>query len=70
MALTLNLATPIKYIKGIGEARAEAFYKLGVETVADLLSFYPRGYEERGRIVSIWDALDGELPVRQRNRPA
>ena len=61
MALTLNLATPIKYIKGIGEARAEAFYKLGVETVADLLSFYPRSYEERGRIVSIWDALDGEL---------
>lgn len=61
MALTLNLATPVKYIKGIGEARAEAFYRLGVETVADLLSFYPRSYEERGKIVSVSDALDGEL---------
>lgn len=61
MALTLKPSTPIKYIKGIGEARAEAFNRLGVETVSDLLSFYPRSYEERGKIVSISDALDGEL---------
>ncbi len=61
MALTLNLATPIKFIKGIGESRAAAFNKLGVETVSDLLSFYPRSYEERGKVVRISDALDGEL---------
>lgn len=61
MALMLNLDTPIKFIKGIGEARAEAFNKLGVENVSDLLTFYPRSYEERGKTVSISDALDGEL---------
>ncbi|MBR2900962.1 MAG: ATP-dependent DNA helicase RecG [Clostridia bacterium] len=61
MAVRLGLETPIKYIKGIGEAKSNAFARLGVETVYDLLSFYPRGYEERGKTVSISDAFDGEL---------
>lgn len=61
MAVRLGLDTPIKYVKGIGEAKGNAFARLGVETVSDLLSFYPRGYEERGKTVSVSDAFDGEL---------
>ncbi len=61
MAVRLNEQTPIMYIKGIGEARAAAFSRLGVETAGDLLMFYPRRYEERGKIISVKDALDGEL---------
>ncbi len=61
MAVRLTLDTSVKYIKGIGEARAAAFSRLGVETVGDLLEFYPRGYEERGRIVPVADTLNGEL---------
>ena len=61
MAVKLTLTTPVKYIKGIGEARASAFERLGVNTVADLLSFYPRAYEERGRVLEIQSAMDGEL---------
>ena len=61
MAERLNLKTPITYIKGIGEARAAAFSRLGVETVGDLLAFYPKRYEERGHVVFVKDALDGEL---------
>ncbi len=61
MAVRLTESTPIKYIKGIGEARGAAFSRLGVETAGDLLAFYPRTYEERGKVVSVADALDGEL---------
>ncbi len=61
MAVRLTLDTSVKYIKGIGDARAAAFSRLGVETVRELLEFYPRGYEERGRIVQIADTLNGEL---------
>ncbi|MBO5869175.1 MAG: ATP-dependent DNA helicase RecG [Clostridia bacterium] len=61
MAARLTESTPIQYIKGIGEARAAAFARLGVETAGDLLAFYPRAYEERGKVVSVASALDGEL---------
>ncbi len=34
----------IRFLKGVGEKRAELFYKLGVVSVGDLLNFYPRRY--------------------------
>ena len=61
MALKLTVNTPIKYIKGIGEARGDAFVRLGVENASDLLAFYPRAYEERGNVRRISDTIDGEL---------
>ncbi len=61
MPRKIELNTPIEFIKGIGEARAAAFKKLGVETAYDLLSFYPRTYEERGKISLISETFDGEL---------
>ena len=35
--------TDIRYIKGIGEQRAKALGKLGIATLKDLISYYPRG---------------------------
>ncbi|MHC4569988.1 MAG: DEAD/DEAH box helicase, partial [Planctomycetota bacterium] len=40
----LSLSMPVQYIKGVGPARAETFAKLGVETVGDLLEYYPRDW--------------------------
>ena len=42
-----ELNTDIRYIKGIGEARAKALHKLGVATLGDLLSYFPRRWEDR-----------------------
>ncbi len=61
MAVRITEQTPITYIKGIGEARYAAFSRLGIETAGDLLAFYPRAYEERGKILPIAETLDGEL---------
>ena len=61
MALKLTAQTPIKFIKGIGEARGEAFARLGVQTASDLIAFYPRAYEERGKVKRISDTIENEL---------
>ena len=55
-----DLSRNIRYIKGIGEKRARAFEKLGVRTLGDLISFYPRRYEDRSRIKEINSLEDGE----------
>jgi len=34
----------IRYLKGVGEKRSALYRKLGVETLADLLRHFPRGY--------------------------
>ena len=42
--------TDIGKLYGIGAVKKEAYARLGVFTVGDLLSHYPRGYEDRGNI--------------------
>lgn len=43
----------IKFLKGVGEKRAQQFNKLGVFSIDALLHFYPRAYEDWSKIVSI-----------------
>ena len=56
----IKQSTDIRYLKGIGEKRAELFNKLGVFTVGDLLRYLPRSYEDRTDIREICDIEDGE----------
>ncbi len=37
----------IQYLKGIGPAKAKLFERLGIQTVQDLLHYYPRTYQDR-----------------------
>lgn len=46
---------PIEDLKGIGEKTGKLFRKLGIETTADLLQYYPRDY----------DAFEEPLPIGQ-----
>lgn len=39
--------TQIQYLKGIGPAKAKLFEKLEIQTVEDLLHYYPRTYQDR-----------------------
>lgn len=54
------LKKPVQYIKGIGESRAKLFKRLGIEIVRDLISFYPRQYDDRSIIKNISETEDGE----------
>lgn len=40
----------IKYLKGVGDKRAEAFTKIGINTLDDFLNFIPRTYLKRVNI--------------------
>ena len=57
----MQLDTDIRYIKGIGEARARSMGKLGIHDLAGLVSFFPRAYEDRTRLVRIAELADGDL---------
>ena len=55
-----DLHTDIRYIHGIGEARAKALARLGIATLQDLISYFPRGYEDRSHTVPIAQLVPGE----------
>ena len=41
----MNTESPITALKGIGEKTAALFHRVGVDTVGELLSYYPRTYD-------------------------
>jgi len=55
-----DLNTSIKYIKGVGQKRAEALSTAGIDTVNDLLHYYPRRYLDRTTVKSIRDVKKGD----------
>ncbi|OGO90048.1 MAG: ATP-dependent DNA helicase RecG [Clostridiales bacterium GWF2_38_85] len=57
----MERATPIRYLKTVGEKRSALFEKLGISTVGDLVSFYPRRYVNKGDIKKVADTENGEL---------
>ncbi|MDE1176462.1 MAG: ATP-dependent DNA helicase RecG [Edaphobacter sp.] len=76
----LELSTPIKYVKRVGERVAEALAKRGVETVEDLLYHLPFRYEDRlnpaairdlkaGAMASIVGEVRGSALLRTRSMP-
>ena len=40
----VSLSTNIQFLKGVGEQRAKRYARLGVQTIGDLLEYYPRDY--------------------------
>jgi ATP-dependent DNA helicase RecG len=58
--LPLKLSSEVKYLKGVGPARAELFASRGINTVEDLLYYTPFRYEDRTRVTSIRDLMPGQ----------
>lgn len=50
----------IRYLKGVGEARAKLFEKKNIKTITDLLYFFPKNYEDRTKCKPIAQVSDGE----------
>jgi ATP-dependent DNA helicase RecG len=59
---TANLtpASEVKYLKGVGPARAEVLAARGIRTVEDLLYYTPFRYEDRTHITLIRDLVPGQ----------
>lgn len=56
----LTASTDIRFLKGVGEKRAELLQKKGIDTVGALLRFYPRAYLDWQNITPISECLEGE----------
>ena len=59
--MTLQLSTPVKFVKRVGERIAEGLTKRGVETVEDLLYHLPFRYEDRLNPRSIAEMKAGDM---------
>ena len=55
-----KLRDSVRYCKGIGEQRAEILHKLGIDTLEDLLRWFPRDYQDRSKIRDLATMEDGE----------
>lgn len=56
----LDLNKDVQYIKGVGPNRAKLLSKLDIKTLEDLITYYPRDYEDRGKPKKIAEVKDGE----------
>ena len=56
----MDLNNDVKYIKGVGPNRVVLLNKLGIYTLKDLITYYPRDYEDRSIPKLINEVLDGE----------
>ena len=57
-----RLSDPITLLRGIGPARAKQFANLNIFTLEDLICHFPRGYDDRTRLVTI-EQLQADVPA-------
>ncbi len=55
------LETPVRYLKGVGPKKAKVISGLGINTIEDLLYYFPRRYEDRTNLSPISALKQGEL---------
>ena len=58
----MNLHQPLSVLPGVGPKSAEKFAKLGIETLQDLLLYFPFRYEDF-QSKQVLDLEDGEKAV-------
>ncbi len=56
----IDLKKDVKYVKGVGPNRVQLLNKLGIFTLEDLITYYPRTYEDRSKPKSLLECIDGE----------
>ena len=55
----LTLDSPVQFVKGAGPSRAALLAQVGIHTVADLLTHWPRDYQFRPEVISISELREG-----------
>ena len=55
----IDLKQSVQYIKGVGPQRAALLQKLNIYTLEDLITYFPRDYEDRSKPKKISQLVDG-----------
>lgn len=58
--MTMKLTDSVQYLKGVGPKKKAELNKLGIATVYDLLTYFPRTYEDQSMLMHIADLHAGE----------
>ncbi len=56
----VDLEQDVRFIKGVGPSRVEILKKLNIRTLEDLITYFPRDYEDRSKYKQICELQDGE----------
>ena len=56
----MDLNKDVKYIKGVGPNRVQLLNKIGIFTLKDLITYYPRTYEDRSKPKNIIECINEE----------
>ncbi len=48
-----KLTDPVTLLRGVGPTRAKQFQALNIDTLGDLICHFPRGYEDRTRLLQV-----------------
>ncbi len=56
----IDLKQNVQYVKGVGPARVTLLNNLGIYTLEDLLTYFPREYEDRSSAKKIEELVNGE----------
>lgn len=54
------LSDPVTALKGVGDTRAQQLRKLGIETIQDLICYFPKSYEDRTKFLPLNRLTPGE----------
>ena len=57
-----KLSDPVTMLKGVGEVRSKQLAQLNIFTLRDLICHFPRGYEDRKKLVPI-EKLEPDVPA-------
>lgn len=58
--LALDLRTEVQFLKGVGPRRAEMLHRMGLETVQDLIFFFPRDYQHLSAVTPVDTLVESE----------
>jgi len=56
----MDLNKDVKFVKTVGPNRVKLLNKLKINTLKDLITYYPRDYEDRSKPKNLYECADGE----------
>ena len=60
MIKIVDLKKQVQYVKNVGPTRVKLLNKLRINTLQDLITYFPRNYEDRGIAKKLANCVDGE----------
>jgi len=64
MTSSRDFEEPLTVVKGVGPEMAKKFAKLGLKTVADLIDYFPRRYDDYSSVMRIGDLEPGDVTLK------